>query len=197
MNWPIALFAPLLLLLADQDTATTPDRSPSSKAATASKEALRGLQSLTRVQMKIAGSTAPMPAEVVKQLREQIPQLNTSGSSDDWTLEFVPGVAFVEDRTTPRMTGGGPRDVQVRTCHCRLVRTVVVDERLATAVAYKGPEYGGSQLGRWFNGHWQNFVDPKRGFDDTELLLKVAAGLAEEWRAANPSASPKEPPKPR
>lgn len=154
--------------------------------AAGATEALQGLQSLTRVRVKAAGLAKSVRDEVVKQLREQLPQLDTEGSSDDWTLEFVLGVARVEE-TAKRSSGPTPM-VPVRSYHCRLSRPVVVGGRSATAVAYEGPAFTGKPH-LLINGYDLSHELDRKGKD--LLLCEAVAGFAEAWRKANPGAKQK------
>lgn len=151
---------------------------------TSERKALRGLESLTRVRVIFPPHvTEALRAEVGKQLREQLPQLNTAGSADDWTLEFVFGEISVPD---PMISAPDPLrpvpKVQVTTCRCRLFRTAVVDGRFATAVAYEGP----LAMAR----EWPGFRRSKEP-ESEESLLKAIRGFADAWHKANPAGKEK------
>lgn len=163
------------------------ENAPIVPPAKSEKAVLRGLQSLSRVQLKIPAATEALQAEAVKQLREQLPQLNTAGSSDDWTLEFVFGRASVPGAVV-RQIGPEP-NVEVLACHCRLVRTVVVNERLATAVAYEGPSFP-EEAPIMMNGH--RFSPAEQSDPEgKQLLRKAITGFAAAWREANPNSEQK------
>lgn len=146
--------------------------------AKSEKKALQGLQSLTRVQLKVSEG---LHAYAVEQLRKQLPQLNTAGSPDDWTLEFVFGVESVPD-PAPRSVGPQPK-VTVRACHCRLFRKAVVNGRFATAVAYKGAP----SMEQYTPFGWA------RPYPESSkpLLLRSITEFAAAWRQANPNSKGK------
>jgi hypothetical protein len=164
------------------------ENTPIVSPAKSEKEALLGLQSLRRVQLRIPGATESLRADAVKQLREQLPQLDTAGSADDWTLEFVFGRVNV-GRAEMLRPVGPELLVEVRDCHCRVVRTVVVNERIATAVAYEGPS-STEEAPIMVTGHRFSLAkqsDP----EGKQLLRKAITGFAAEWRRANPNSEHK------
>jgi hypothetical protein len=166
--------------LVERDTGTfelswlggTPSRSPA--------EVLRGLQSLQRVRLKLPpGLPQAVRDKATKQLQELLPQLDTAGTTDDWALEFTFGVSIVEEAAV-RSSGPTPMG-PVIDCRCRLLRTVVVDGRSATAVAYEGTPFAGSPPPT-FSRNWQSL----RPDSKEQVLRNAIAGFAKAWRKANP-----------
>ena len=153
--------------------------------ASTPKEVFRGLQSLSRVQLKLPDVTQPVQAEAVKQLHEQLPQLDTAGPADGWTLEFAFGVSYV---IRPPMTASGG-DIQwapARACYYRLVWTGVVDGRFATAVAYEEQSFPGpARL------LLMGVPPPLSAEGKQQLLLDTVARFTEAWREANPGPKQK------
>ena len=158
------------------------ERIPSGEAPVAppaktEKEPLRGLQSLTRVQLRLAGVSQTLQAEAVKKLRDEIPKLDTAGTSDDWTLEFDMS-NMVTQEANPRMVGGPP---VVAACRILVSRQVVVDGRFAAAVAYTGPLIVG-ELPVNLNGNWLSLSSQPQG-----VLRAAITAFAAAWHQANPS----------
>ena len=164
------------------------ENAPIVPPAKSEKAVLRGLQSLWRVQLRIPGATESLRTEAVKQLREQLPQLDTTGSADDWTLEFAFGRVNVGGAETLRPVGPELL-VDVRACRCRLVRTVVVNERLATAVAYEGPSFT-EEAPITMNGH--RFSPAEQSDPESkQLLRKAITEFAAAWHGANANSAQK------
>lgn len=140
-----------------------------------SNEPLRGLQSLSRVQLRIPGATEDLQADAVKQLREELPQLETDGTSDNWTLEISLNSQVLKD-WPPRSVSRPENAVTV--CHIRVLKTAVVDGRLTTVVAYDG--------GQWMEryGSWG-----EEGFN--AALHNAIIQFAAAWRRDNPIPEPK------
>ena len=163
--------------------ATRPDggQALAPTSAKSEPEVLRGLQSLPRVQIWMTGATEAQQADVAKLLRDQLPQLDTAGSSDDWAIEFVCSAVVV-----PADMPGAVGSPKMPTCCCRVLKPAVVDGRLATAVAYEGPLLVGEAV-RGMNGGGSS-RDP----DGKGLLVKAIGTFADAWRQAKPGAERKE-----
>lgn len=150
-----------------------------SEPADSRKQVLHGVQYLTHIY--VATKDFPeLRAELMQELHRQLPQLDTAGPADGWTLEFQFGTASVPE-DPPRSDGSGTL-VPARQCRSRIIRKAVVDGRETMAVAYEGPWVVGRGQPAWFRGR-----DPReKMFDDTpELLHRSVDKFAEEWRASN------------
>jgi len=166
---------------------TSYDKSTAPMSATSDKEVLRGLQSLQRVQLKLPEAPHAVRDDAIEQLRELLPQLDTAGTTDDWTLEFAFGVSIVGERMI--RNAGPPARGPVRNCRCRLVRTVVVDGRAATAIAYEGPPVTGPAPLTWTLGTLMPFNSGKDS--EKQLRRHAIAVFAKAWRQANPDTHQK------
>lgn len=178
---PVLLLSLTVIVCAAQSP--VPATAPAVAPATRPGEALVGLQSLTRVQLKLTDVTEAVREEVVKQFREQLPELHTAGSGDDWTLEFVSGVASVEQGA--KISTGRTPMVPVMSLRCRLSKTVVVDGRSAMAVAYEGPAATERPPPD------ARFAEFARPLDLKTLMLGAISGFVKDWWEANPKAKTK------
>ena len=173
------------VVLAGCQTATVPhDRPDVQKPARSEPAVLHGIQSLTRVYVSVKGCRDDLRAELMQVLHKQIPQLDTTGPVDGWTLEFEFGSTSVPlyPPTAAARPDGSQLMVSVSKCRSRIIWKTVVDGREATAVAYEGPWVVERAMGL-FGGH---FETGKPGL----LLSGAVAEFVEAWRAANLSPDP-------
>ncbi|RPI63474.1 MAG: hypothetical protein EHM48_02405 [Planctomycetaceae bacterium] len=180
-----------------QKMSTQPDTAKISTqpASRIGKEPLQGLQSLYRIQLKIepnynasVDDKKALQAEAVKQLREQLPQLDTSGTSDDWTLEFVFGVDTI---LGPDTSVGRSELSSTLTCSYRVFRNIVIDQRVATAVAYQVPVYSLHSVDRNRSLNPSMILQDRLLPTHNALLDNAIASFIAEWRVANPNAEQK------
>ncbi|HUT60869.1 MAG TPA: hypothetical protein VNA25_23730 [Phycisphaerae bacterium] len=151
-----------------------------------------GLESLSRVRLRVKApdpQTAPgwlagthetpeaLAARVEGLLRERLPELDANGTPDDWVLEVEPAWQY---ELLPQ--GAAKRPDVWGICHVRVVKSVVVNGRKATAIAYQataGMEAGLLPL-----------FDNERFAGLVSALERAMARFAEDWRRANPQAAP-------
>lgn len=172
------------VILAGCQTATVPNnRTYVPTPARSETVVRRGVQSLTRVCVSTKDSPDDLRAELMQELHRQIPQLDTMGPGDGWTLEFEFGETSVP--AYPGLSAGrgdgGQLTVSVSQCRSRIVRKTVVDGREATAMAYEGPWVVGSDSGLSRGRQ----VLGKSDESTLEFLRRAVARFAEAWRAAN------------
>jgi hypothetical protein len=182
MNLRISLLVLLALILTGCGKTGPDEKELARPYIKTQMEPLRGLQSLTRVQLQFYDVPDSVRADSVKRLHEQLPQVHMEGSASDWTLEFLFRSTVGLER--PPISAGPDRLVPTLGCCCRLSRTATVDGRLVTAIAYEGPVFAATPAPTRPRGFQPLPGESERQKD--ESLSKAIDGFIEAWRAANP-----------
>ena len=113
-----------------------------------SESTTEGLESVSRVRVLVsvpadeaeAVKTA-LQTHVVARMHEELPRLNLDGGDSDWTVDIRVGR---ETEYQPSLAAKPP-DVWA-VCRISLVRSVTVNGRKATAVAYQSPSHASQHV---------------------------------------------------
>lgn len=156
-----------------------------------SRAPFQGLQAIDRVRVTVVapdvrhrhplfhaipqgeGEPEALRKHVIDSLNTLLPELRTDGLSEDWVLEVTAEWQF---ENLPSGAAAVPRHWAV--CSLRLTKTVLVDGRRVSAVAYAGPVLWPERPAFSYETPWPGSLH--------EAIDRAIPAFVADWHAANP-----------